>query len=386
MQQIDRPHPAPELLTNRSVPVRMGFTVLSVAYPLTVVGPDAAGGSEQILTLLDRTLVETGNRSLVIAAENSVLQGEHIPSPNPPARLDNSVREWSRKIHRQLIREVLASYPVDLIHMQALDFHLYTPEVRPPLLATLHLPPDWYPSSVFAVPQENYHLNFVSSTQFSAAPPSVNPIHVIPNGIEVDRFSPATTKKNYALALGRICPEKGFHFALEAARLAKTDLLLAGEIFPYPDHLEYFDRQIKPRLDSHRRFLGHVGFEEKRKLLAGARCLLITSTVSETSSLVAMEALSSGTPVVAFPAGALREIVESGQTGFLVRDVNEMAAAITATQNLSPELCRTAARRRFSASVMLRRYLELYQQLVSDCATKAGQHERRNGANWLVSW
>src|SRR5947207_11192880 len=126
----------------------MRLTILNVAYPLTPVGPDAAGGSEQILTLIDRALVENGHRSLVIAAANSVVAGEHIPSPKAPPRLDDSAREWGRSIHLRLIYDALAKYPVDLIHMHGLDFHLYIPETRPPLLATLHLPPDWYPSSV----------------------------------------------------------------------------------------------------------------------------------------------------------------------------------------------------------------------------------------------
>jgi glycosyltransferase involved in cell wall biosynthesis len=315
--------------------------------------------------MLDRALVQTGNRSLVIAAADSVVQGDHICSPSAPERLDDSVREWSRRIHRQLIQDALANYQVDLIHMHSLDFHHYIPDIRPPLLATLHLPPDWYPATIFSVRQPHYDLNFVSCTQLAAAPPAVNPLHVIPNGVEVDRFTPSVTKKNYALALGRICPEKGFHFALDGARRADTDLVLAGQLFSYPTHLEYFETEIKPRIDSRRRFIGPVGFEQKKKLLAEAKCLLITSTVSETSSLVAMEALSSGTPVVAFPAGALAEIIEPGHTGFLVRNLEEMTAAISETGKLSPESCRAAAQRRFSAHTMLGRYLDLYRRLIS---------------------
>jgi glycosyltransferase involved in cell wall biosynthesis len=132
----------------------------------------------------------------------------------------------------------------------------------------------------------------------------------------------------------------------------------------------FFQREIVPRLDGSRRFIGPVGFARKRRLLTAARCLLIPSLAPETSSLVAMEALACGTPIIAFPSGALPEIVEHGRTGFLVRDEQEMAEAIGAAGTLEPENCRMAARERFSIGRTIERYLELYRQL-------AGRADRR---------
>jgi glycosyltransferase involved in cell wall biosynthesis len=85
--------------------------------------------------------------------------------------------------------------------------------------------------------------------------------------------------------------------------------------------------------------------------------------VPETSSLVAMEALACGTPVIAWPAGALAEIVEHGRTGYLVRSVGEMAEAIRAAGAIDPEVCRQTARARFSAARTIERYFELYRRL-----------------------
>jgi glycosyltransferase involved in cell wall biosynthesis len=180
-------------------------------------------------------------------------------------------------------------------------------------------------------------------------------------------------KRCYALALGRICPEKGYHLALDAAAAARIPLVLAGELFRYRAHEDYFETELKPRLDGrNRRFIGPVALERKRRLLAGARCLLVPSLVSETSSLVSMEAMACGTPVIAFPSGALSEIVEHGRTGYLVNDVHEMAEAIRAVGAIDPEECRRVARERFSSRSMLARYFEVYEKLVKLAPAAAG--------------
>jgi glycosyltransferase involved in cell wall biosynthesis len=361
----------------------MRHTILSVAYPLTPVGPDAAGGSEQILTLLDEALCAAGHTSLVIAAEGSKVLGTLIASPAAAGPITETDRIWAQRVHRQLIQETLARHSVDLIHMHSLDFHCYLPSAHTPVLATLHLPPDWYPSGVFRHPRGEVYLNCVSSYQQRGCPASSSLLPHIPNGVAVERFTPKTEKNGYALSLGRICPEKGFHFALDAAKKARIELVLAGVIYPYDHHEQYFALQIKPRLDARRRFIGPVGFQKKRRLLAQAKCLLIPSTVAETSSLVAMEALASGTPVVAFPSGALPEIIEHGRTGYIVSSVEEMAEAIRMVKNLDPAACRSSAMARFSARVMIDKYFETYDRLIGTVDYRE-DYRVRPGVSWLV--
>ena len=189
----------------------------------------------------------------------------------------------------------------------------------------------------------------------------------IENGVDIDRLTVNLKKRNFALALGRICPEKGLHLALEAAERTDTPMLLAGEVYKYESHVEYFHTEIEPRLSPVRRFIGPAGLRAKRRLMTQAKCLLVPSLVAETSSLVAMESMACGTPVIAFPNGALPEIVEHGVTGFLVSSVEEMADALRQVGSLDPEACRRAARERFSAGRMTSRYIHLYQDLVERC-------------------
>ena len=364
---------------------QMSFTVLSVAYPLTQVGEDAVGGSEQILTLLDRALTRAGHRSLVLAAEGSAVYGELIPSPRFRGKLDDAERRWACKVHKQLIKDTLGAYPVDMIHMHSLDFHQYVPDGDVPVLATLHLPPDWYPSSVFHSERKNLYLNCVSHSQQKACPKSNILLPPVPNGIDVDRLQGSFKKRDYALALGRICPEKGFHYALDAAKAAGSELLLAGELLPYAVHEQYFKEKIAPRLDCRRRFLGPAGFNRKKRLLGEARCLLIPSSVQETSSLVAMEALAAGTPVIAYRSGALPEIIDHGRTGYLVSDVREMGQAIDSVEKLDSKACREAARRHFSAAQMESRYLAIYREVIA-ARPEPNSATAARGASWLVSW
>jgi glycosyltransferase involved in cell wall biosynthesis len=166
------------------------------------------------------------------------------------------------------------------------------------------------------------------------------------------------------LLLGRISPEKGFHLAIDAARRASMAVVLAGRVFPYRSHCEYFDYVIAPRLGDDVRYVGPVDAVVKRRLLATVSCVAIPSIVPETSSLTAMEALASGTPVVALKSPALEELIEDGKTGFLVRDVDEMALAFARVPSLARSECRRAAERRCALSRMTSEYLAVYRQLV----------------------
>jgi glycosyltransferase involved in cell wall biosynthesis len=352
------------------------LTVLSIAYPLAPAGPDAAGGSEQILALLDRALVRRGHRSVVIAPEGSRTQGVLISAPFPEGTLDDGVREAAQHRYRHMIRHAMERWQFDLVHMHSLDFHAYLPPPGVPVLVTLHLPLDWYPSWIFHQARPGLWLQCVSASQQSHCPAGAPVLPYIENGVPLERLRTSVRRRDYALALGRICPEKGFHLALEAAGQAATPLLVAGQIFGYREHHDYFRREIAPRLDSRRRFIGPVGLARKRRLLDGARCLLVPSLVPETSSLVAMEALACGTPVVAFPSGALPGIVEHGRTGFIVENASQMAEAIRQAGSISPEACRQAARQRFSADRMIAQYLRLYEHLVSPVRTQETRAER----------
>jgi glycosyltransferase involved in cell wall biosynthesis len=340
------------------------LAVLSVGYALAPVDPDAVGGAEQVLSALDQALVAAGHESLVVAPEGSWVAGHLIATAPLPRHITDAARHGIERRQRAAIERTLAARRLDLVHAHGLDFAEHLPETAVPTLVTLHLPAEFYPpGSLTARP--NTWFNCVSEAQRRRFPPLPNMFAPVPNGVPVERLQARHARRGFALALGRVCPEKGFHLALEAARLAGAPLLIAGRVFPYAAHETYFRDEIRPRLGPEARFLGPVGFARKRRLLTAARCLLIPSLAAETSSLVAMEAIACGCPVVAFPAGALPDIVEPGITGFLVSDVAEMAEAIPLCEALDRERCRDIARRRFAPGAMVASYFRLYRRLAS---------------------
>src|ERR1700761_3182186 len=100
----------------------MPLTVLSVGYSLAPVGPDAVGGSEQILSALDRALVAAGHLSLVVANAGSVTAGELIAPTAVPAEITETARRHASEVQRRAVAQVLASRHVDLVHWHGLDF------------------------------------------------------------------------------------------------------------------------------------------------------------------------------------------------------------------------------------------------------------------------
>jgi glycosyltransferase involved in cell wall biosynthesis len=335
-----------------------------VAYPLAPVSLDVAGGSEQILAQLDRGLVDAGHSSVIIAAQGSQVRGELIELRGAEPSLNGADREETYARWRAAISEVVSQRQVDLIHFHSLDFHQYVPPEGPLVLVTLHLPRSFYPENIYTLNRPRTWFNCVSASQLESCPDSPLMRGKIDNGIPLDLLHvPDVPVGPHVLAVGRICPEKGFHLAVDAAEKAGVPLHLAGTLFPYPDHVRYWREVLQPRLRPPHRFLGSLTMREKGPVMAAARCLLVPSLVAETSSLVTMESMACGTPVVAFPSGALSELIEHGRSGFLVKDTSGMAEAIGKIEHLNRPDCRLAARTRFSGARMVEQYIHLYRQL-----------------------
>ncbi len=339
------------------------LTILNVASPYVPVGPGSVGGAEQIAHRIDAALVVSGNRSVVVASAGSQVAGTLVATP-PAALADAKANARVWNIHRAAVARACAEHDIDLVHIHGVEFHRYLPPAGVPALVTLHMPADWYPVDTLRHPPPGLWFSCVSATQragFEACPAMLEPIA---NGIDVEAFGGPHARRGFTFFLGRISPEKGVHLAIEAARLAECPLLIAGEVFAGRQAQVYFRKEVEPRLDHRRRFIGPLDPDRRRRLLAAARCLLVPSQVAETGSLVTMEAMASGTPVIGFSTGVLKNFISHGRTGFVVDDVAGMAAAIARCGEIDAAVCRREAGERFSLDAMTGRYLAAYRDLI----------------------
>jgi glycosyltransferase involved in cell wall biosynthesis len=244
-------------------------------------------------------------------------------------------------------------------------------EIETPVLATLHLPRNFYPAESFQNIAATVNFNCVSLAQARSFTDVSALTGVVANGIALDCFKGDNAAelnnrgREGLVWLGRICEEKAPHLALKIAARAGLPITITGQVYPFSYHQQYFEREVATRLGRmpNATFVASPSAARKRRLLREAQALLITSQAEETSSLVAMEAAASGTPVIAFRRGALAEVVRDGRTGFLVEDTDQAVAALQHVSDIRPATCVQHARANFSAVTMAEGYSRLYQRL-----------------------
>jgi glycosyltransferase involved in cell wall biosynthesis len=342
--------------------------ILYVAYPLLTVSEESAGGAEQVLWTLEREVAAQGMSTTVAASAGSRFSGELVATGDPCRLIDDferRCREHQDRILDLVLEHDGSGIPFDLIHDMSGTFWSRVAEIDTPVLATLHLPRHFYAPSLFEGLAPNVSFNCVSHSQARSFADLAQVEGVVANGIALDLFSSGPGPRHGLLWLGRICEEKAPHLAIEIAARAGLPLTVAGQVYPFSYHRQYFEREIVQHLQQPNvNFMDSPSAWLKRRLLREAAAVLITSQVDETSSLVAMEAAASGTPVISFPRGALPEVVVDGVTGFLVNSIEDALHALLRVDAISPDRCVRHAQRNFSSRVMSEGYVSLYRNLL----------------------
>lgn len=343
--------------------------ILYVAYPMLPVTASVAGGAEQMLWALGREMHRRGHWTSVAASTGSEVSGTLVDTGAAPVEVDaydQRELDHEERVLGELRRAAGCGDPYDLVHDKGGAFWRRASEVTTPVLATLHLPRHFYPADAFGQVPPNVYFNCVSASQLATFAGVPRVLGAIPNGIHLPVSRGNERRRGDDLLwIGRICEEKGTHLAIEVARRAGLPLTIAGEVYRFSYHQAYFEREVRPHLGTAVRLAGRLSPQEKYDLLSHARALLVTSLVDETSSLVSMEAMACGTPVLALRRGALPEVVQDGVTGFVVDTVSEMAAAVSRADAIDPRVCRAYVESKFTASRMADDYERVYAQVLA---------------------
>jgi glycosyltransferase involved in cell wall biosynthesis len=347
--------------------------VAIVAPPWLSVPPPDYGGIEEVVRLLCRGLVARGHDVTLFAAPGSESEArvvEVLDEPQPE-QMEHSLVEAGHvaAVFDRLDAERAAGRPFDVVHDHCPAVALAMADrIHEPLVHTLHGPFDEEREELYRRQGHRATLVAISRSQRSQAPPGVECRYVVPNPIDPDEWPFSEQKDDALLFMGRMDADKGPDRAVEAARRAGSRLVLAGPL--QSENEDYFETHVKPNLEGDRvRYVGPQGGDAKRTLFARARALLMPIEWPEPFGLVMVEALATGTPVIAFDRGAAPEIVADGVNGFLVRDVEEMAAAVDRLDSLEPAACRASVAERFSVERVCAAYEQVYLQALADGAS-----------------
>jgi glycosyltransferase involved in cell wall biosynthesis len=330
--------------------------VAMLAPPWISVPSSGYGGVESVVSTLTEALVRRGNEVTLLCAPGSA-SSAHVVTLLDEAHPDEIERSLYEVDHVArafaAIDRAHGERRFDVVHdhcgFTALGM---ADRLTTPLVHTLHGQFTRATAAFYSQHQSKARLIAISLAQRASAPEIMRGVEVIPNPIELRSWPMQERKQDYVLWIGRMTEEKGPHRAIAAARAADVPLVLAGVI--QPGQQGFFDREIAPHIDGDRvRFLGEVGGSLKRSTFAGARALLMPISWQEP--------LACGTPVIAFPVGAARELVIHGRTGFLVEDETAMAAALGWLGSISARDCRAWVAEHCDVDVVAGAYESVYR-------------------------
>lgn len=320
--------------------------------------PRQYGAWETVASNITEGLVKRGWDVTLFATRDSITKGKlHAIIPRgyeEDKAIDPKVAEY---LHLSEIFE--HAHEFDLIHSHY-DFMALTFSrlVRTPVLTTIH----GFSSPKIMPVYEKYRNNYFVSISDSDREEGLNYLGTVYNGIDLSLHEFYEKGGEPLIFLGRIHPDKGTHLAIEVARKSSRKLVIAGII----QDEAYFKDKVGPEIDgSQIVYIGPVGPRERNELFQDAYALLHLNTIPERFGLVLVEAGASGVPVIAMDKGSCREVIEDGQTGFLVQNVDEAVQMLDRIPKINRHKCRERVEKYFSLSVMVSHYEKIYQKILN---------------------
>jgi glycosyltransferase involved in cell wall biosynthesis len=381
------------------------------AGPWLPIPPAGYGGIEHVVATLVRELRRRGVRITLATVGASTIEADDVIAPfdEPMFRelgaTYNMVSGIPHAHMHRVVAELRQRDDVDLVHdhVEVVGAAVLAAMAdAPPALQTLH----WdlcKHRDFYAGFDGRGRVSFacVSTPQLATAPPSLAAqiVRAVPLGVDLDAFAPSAEHGETVVSLGRVTPVKGTEVAARLCREVGVPLVIAGPVAGVDDPVElatrladpsdplrtyadarFWTEEVAPLVDDDRvRWIGGVRADDRADLLARASAALFPVRWDEPGATAAIEALASGTPVVATRRGAFGAIVEHGVTGFLADREDELPGFLRRVHELDRRACRAAAEERFSAGRMAEAYLDVYDELLA-VRTRARRAARAGGA------
>lgn len=223
-------------------------------------------------------------------------------------------------------------------------------------------------------------LNWVSLSlsQRLGMPKDTNWQADIYHGINENRFSlNPDPQGGYVAFMGRIIEPKGVHIAIDAVKQfnhknnASLKLRIAGKHYAGHGKDSYWKEKIQSEIGDTVEYVGHISDDKSKQLFLGnAKALLVPSVFEEPFGMVSIESLACGTPVIGLSHGATKEIIEDGNTGYIVSSNADSAAGIAEAlgkiDSIDRKICRDAFEKRFTARKMVQEHIKVYDRLITE--------------------
>ena len=330
------------------------------------VPPKLYGGTERVVAHLTDALVDLGHEVTLFAAADAETRARLIPVRDQAIRLDPTPLKSDLAAHMAMLAEVKARADAfDIIHFHTDMIHFpFFERIANKTITTLHGRLDL--KDLAGVYRRWPEFGLVSISDDQRRPlPSANWKATVHHGMPAELYNFSPKSDGYLAFLGRISPEKRPDRAIEIAAKLGRPLKMAAKV-DAADTV-YWETVIRPMIEAHPNveFVGEIGDHQKSAFLGGAEALLFPIDWPEPFGLVMIEAMACGTPVVAFRCGSVPEIVEDGETGFVVETLEQAVAAAGRARLLDREAIRARYELRFSATAMARRYLDVYGDLLA---------------------
>jgi glycosyltransferase involved in cell wall biosynthesis len=330
------------------------------------VPPKLYGGTERVVSYLTEELVRRGHEVSLFASGDSQTKARLRAGFPRSLRLAGltQVAMSGMGYHFPMLSDVFDhADEFDIVHAH-LDYWTFpfARQTATPTITTLHGRLDQ--EEIHSIFRSYEDMPVVSISDNQRKPlPTMNWVSTVYHGLPRDLLPYNPNGGKYLAFLGRIAPEKRPDLAIDVARKAGIPLKIAAKV-DVVDR-EYFRDVIEPKIKGGGvEYIGEINDREKGEFLGNALALLFTIDWPEPFGLVMIEALATGTPVIARPCGSVPEILRDGVTGFFASEVDELVAAVKRVETLSRAQCREEFERRFTVQVMADNYERIYREMM----------------------